>query len=653
MSSPSTCLCGLALRPEWQFCPGCGRTPGKTCGRCDKPLEAAWRHCPFCGEAVAAALVGVVHAAEAAPGPRVAVPAPSDVPAIELVPVSPSGPTPLATPAVAGPTWEPTDLCWALHDALFRAFLKPFGPLFAAVGKADSLSKLMTAREPGLFVNAAAVGLTNVAGQRIYSVWPAAVRSALGRLEGHRRELLALLDPAVAHIRETARAVTDLRLPEGFWDELVHGAGQAATPTTGTGMGAVGGATLGSLLLPGLGTLLGGALGAVIGGDAANQKTRAVLERYDQAWAQLLPGLQSVWDGAWDAVAEAAHQAGCPLPGHPHYDDAEEAWGPLRDRLVAGAAGHADLAGYLDEWGPVPDALRLLFIGCLFEGWGGGAGEARALAERQRRLFPTRPETFECLADLALSGGDAAEALKHAEQGLRIDPESHPLKLARVEALAVLGRAKDAEAAVQAAGEPADQPSPWLSYVRGAARTGDVARVAAAVTAWLATGPVLAHAARLLRTDPFVGPHFAAVAARVADLRPFNRGLGEECAAIVRSLLPADGTKAHHGDLPAAKQAGFAQAFPRLEAGEKLLYFYDWSLWNDAMIGLALTTRRVLWRCMWASPVAVPLAGLDPTDVAADGTFLRVADQRVDLENPHLATLLDAAITELALAVNR
>jgi hypothetical protein len=640
MPASSICACGAEVRAGWQFCPSCGRTTPKTCKRCNNALEATWKVCPFCGEPSAATAS-----------------TPISTPVLELTPLEPvrgTPPTPgvVTTPAgtPSGPVWDARELSWSLADSLLREFVKPINPLFTALTKPfDSLAKLLAARDPALFVHACSAGLAAVGQQRISSTWPAPVRTALAGLDAHRKELLALLDPTVELIRSTSRDVAALNLPEGFWAQLAHGAGQAATPSTGAGMGALGGATIGSFIMPGIGTAIGGALGAIFGGSSSEKKNQAILEKYDQAFAQLPGAILELWNHVWDRVAEASQNLGCPLPVHTHYVEAETEWESLRQRETA---GYPDVADYLERWGPMPDALRALFVGCLFCNLGGGVDEARALASRQRQLFPTRPDTLESQADLALHAGQWVDAVKQADLGLRLDAEHHRLKRLRIEALAALGRTSEAESSIKVAPEVPEQESPWVAYVRGSYRGRDVNAAVAAIQAWLAANAGAAAVARCLRQDAYLAPHFADLAGRVPALQPFTQGIDAECAAIVVSILPADGNKSHHGNLPVEKWANVQSHILKGERG-KLLYFYDWSFWNDGKIGLALTPMYVIWRCLWSEPIHIPLRGLKPTEVRAEGTHLHVGAQSVDLEDATLALLLDAAISELCVAVNR
>jgi hypothetical protein len=345
----------------------------------------------------------------------------------------------------------------------------------------------------------------------------------------------------------------------------------------------------------------------------------------------------------------------------------------------------------------MPDVLRELCEGCLVSGWSGGLEEARVLAEQQARLFPNRLASLESQAELALRTGQWADALRHADQGLKVrqaDPRvkvwrhglslslrHDHLKVVRIEALGAMGCAADAEAAAATLSKSTGRDEPWLACVRGAHRGGNAPAALAALLKWLdwqdqkeranakvdgwPSGAVF-HVMRSLRKDPYLGPHFDTLASQVPSLQAFAQGPEAECAAIVRSLLPADDPKAHFGDLPPQKKDN-VQASIVGDHGGKLLYFYDWSFWQNGKTGLALTTTHVIWRCAWSEPIVIPLKGLKRSDVnplddnldtdeledEEDETILRVGQHRVDLGKPGLAWLLHDVIKELIEVVNR
>src|SRR5947209_4464354 len=111
-SGNPTCACGVEVRPEWQFCPGCGRTTPKNCKRCNNALDVSWKVCPFCGEVLTAVAIPVA----------VAVPVSTEItPAVELTPIErpgvappPPDVTPQLAPVASGPAWEMRDLSWSL-----------------------------------------------------------------------------------------------------------------------------------------------------------------------------------------------------------------------------------------------------------------------------------------------------------------------------------------------------------------------------------------------------------------------------------------------------------------------------------------------------------------------------------------------------------
>lgn len=58
--------------------------------------------------------------------------------------------------------------------------------------------------------------------------------------------------------------------------------------------------------------------------------------------------------------------------------------------------------------------------------------------------------------------------------------------------------------------------------------------------------------------------------------------------------------------------ANAKKTFLRLRDGEKVLYFFDWSVWGNGKTGFAITSKRVQWKCLWEDPVRFRLAKLRP-----------------------------------------
>lgn len=621
MSVALRCPCGVEVRAGWQFCPACGRAAARTCPRCNNALEASWKVCPFCGD-------GSTTPAEE-PG-RVAAPMPDAAPA----------------QASSGPVWEARDLTWSLYDALFRQFLKPLNPLLAAVRQPfAALSKCLAAREPGPFVTACTTGLAAVVQQRTHPVWPAPVRAALADLERQQADLLQSLAPTVSAIRAAVAEVRAANVPDAVWAHHAAKVAATAPPKNEASSGAIGGAALGSLFLPGIGTAIGGVLGAILADNTPQTKHLALVEKYDKAFGQLHGAIEELWRQTWNRFAEATNAHGGSLPGHAHYAEAEKEWNAIRQRVFANQATHADVLSYLTSWGPMPDALRVLFVGCMFHGWGGGVAEATTLAEQARRLFPTRPDTAESHADLALHGRQWAEALRCADQGVRLDGAARRLRLLRLEALGALGRTEEGEATAKRIPDVAGAECAWIAYVRGALRGRDTEAAGVAVTAWLATGSKVPTVVRLLRHDEYLAGHFSGLAHRVPALVPFTQGGAAECAAIVAAQFPP-------APVPPEKLANVQSQIVRGDYGP-ILHFIDWSLWKDGKIGLALTASHVVWRCLWAEPVVIPLKGLKPEQIKGEGVILVVGTQRVNMESSALAKSLAEVIGELCQVVNR
>lgn len=618
MSSPMCVGCGVPTEPGWQFCPLCGRSLVRNCSECGEPLAPRWKLCPMCGASAT------------------------------------SDPALTAAAVLSSNQLERREQGWSLYQRLLDVFTAPVTPLREQLQQADRLSLLLAARDPDRFKPACSAGITALVQLQYDESLPEPVRKALARLESHRGDLLAQLEPTLDAVRHSARDVAGLNLPEGGGEKILSGVGSFSDPTSRTGLGALGGATIGSFLFPGVGTLIGGAIGAFWGHSHTTTKQQAILEKYDRAFADVFPALLAVFGRAWDrSVDHIVERNSLKFDRHQFFRAAEEEWLKLRDAYQPGEAAHAAIMNYMDRWGPCPEALHFAAVNCLFLGGEERQTEARTWSEMQVRLFPHRADTFLTGVELALDQRDWSGAVHTATQGWERYPTDVRLRLAQIESLSAAGRTRDAEAVVQELKEIPTPLDPWLILVRGKHRLGDSIETGLALRTWLGEVACPARVARIVREDVRLGSHFAEIASGVPELVPFTEGLERELPAIVRSYLKANGTTTFHGKPTAEKLRGAEESFLKLEPKEEVLYFFDWSFWGTAKSGLAITDRRVLWIYTGVELVSIPLRGLDPNKVEFDGNILTVGDHTVSLDDRDLGMALREALAEIASAVNR
>jgi hypothetical protein len=203
----------------------------------------------------------------------------------------------------------------------------------------------------------------------------------------------------------------------------------------------------------------------------------------------------------------------------------------------------------------------------------------------------------------------------------------------------------DAEQAVRLSRPAGAGAPPELSLICGLLRGGRRAEAVERVRAWLHRDGKPALIVNLLRFSPLTAPLLTDGSIPSADLAAVLPGLAGRLQAVVQRYLPVDGANSCYGEPPGEKGRNARQEFLRLQADEQVLYFYDWSLWHNAKTGLAVTTRRLVWKCAWEDTVSVELPDA-ASRVAVEGTVLSVGSRRIDLENVSLAHALGGMLHE-------
>ncbi len=123
----------------------------------------------------------------------------------------------------------------------------------------------------------------------------------------------------------------------------------------------------------------------------------------------------------------------------------------------------------------------------------------------------------------------------------------------------------------------------------------------------------------------------------------------EEMHGIVEAHLTSDGEKRFFGLPPRPRRKNARTEFLDLTGSETTLFFFDWSMWGNAKTGFALTTDRVVWKCIWEEPVRIPLSEIRHCDVSCEGSDLTIGTHTVDMDDEDLASAVKMAIDELIL----
>jgi len=541
----------------------------------------------------------------------------------------------------------PLELAWSLRERVATVFSNPLHDLEANIRNAGDGPAVVDANDPARFQRACMLGMARVTDLSLDDALPDAVRAALRGLPTHYQELLNTLLPAAQAI---SAAGPDLRLIQNFegMTGLLHGAAQAANPSTPIGVAAIGGATIGTLVMPGIGTAIGGAIGVWLGGRQVSKRDRLALQRFAAALKLMWSAVEDLHRSLWNQLVRSLREMDGPtLPDAAYFETAAVRWQSLRDSLGKPsdlAADRQRLEAYFQEWGPHPEALHVAARLCLPPYPLDLAGLAHWV-NRHRTLYPTDPGGHDSAGRLSLEQGDFAAALRSAGSGLENQPGHPGLVEVRLEALAALGRVNEAEEAVRLARQGRVLAAPELALIRGLMRGSRRAEAVERVRAWVQRDRKPAAIVRQLQADARTSLLLAEGAVPIPELAGVPAGIDGRLQAAVEEHLHADGTKSFLGAPPEDKWRNAREAWLHLDADERLLFFHDWSLWHNAKTGLAITNRRLLWKYTWEDTAAVELRGALGNRISGDKGELRVGDKTVDVQDNALAASLALALS--------
>jgi hypothetical protein len=540
------------------------------------------------------------------------------------------------------------ELAWSLRERVMEAINAPLHELEKGVGVAADGPALAEANEPARFQHACMRGMAAVTDLALDEALPLRVRDALRALPGHYQELLTILLPAAAGLTAAAPELRGMKSLEGVAG-LLHTATQAANPGTPVGVAAIGGATLGTLVMPGVGTVIGGAVGMLLGGRQVGARDRIALQRFADATRTMWAAVDELRRALWNLLVRSLREGDGPrLPDAAFFETAD-----LRAEAVRVPPRSSDAPGqlrqvetYLNEWGPHPEVLALAARLSL-PPYPVDRERASRWVALHRRLYPADPAGFESAGRLGLEEGDFEGALRAADAGLAAGDARPGLREVRLEALAALGRVADAEEAGSRARQAGLGTVAELALVRGLLRGGSRAEAVEAVRAWARRDRKPALIAQQLLASAPTALLLAEGAAPIPELASLPGGAETELQAAVERHLAADGAQSFLGAPPADRSANAREAFLRLLPDERVLYFYDWSLWHNGRTGLALTNRRLLWKTAWQDPVAVDLRHGKDLVVRAEKAELRIGDRVADVGDEGQAGALARAVTEM------
>ena len=577
-----------------------GGASAPSCVSCGEALKPGWKACPFCGASASATAVGKGHR---------------------------------EPPATSTPRPSESDAAWGAWSGFEAVYAEGYAELMVDLGRgfdADAgVEDWLRRTAPERFEQAAMDGLAAL--QRAIATGDPRLpfRGSADRLRGATRDLIARMRPSADGLRRAGAEVRELDLADDGVAAFFQGAGQAANPFTAAGMGAYGGAALGTFLLPGVGTAIGGALGAWIGGLQTEKKATQILERYDDAYRALLMGVDGVQHAAWDLVAPSTG-----LPGSDRFTRAELAW----DRLLEeGDLSVERVRAFVDEHGP--EGRALTGLGNLLLGPPDpDPAAADEVARRARTLHGWPPMIAELTADVALAQGRFDDARHAVRKGLDVAPANTGLLLSEIAAEAAAGSVHEARAKAAALqSEYPDSDVPVLFVARGQHQSGDEEGALRTLRDALKRSDRRGAFLAALANDPVLGPS------------PLNAqlqsGLDPRAIAV---RLPTDSGQAR-GFPTGESYLNAVTWFGRPARGESPLWFFDWSMWGNAKTGFALTDRRVGWKCMWEDPVVFELAELPVEAISGVDKALMIGERSVDMERDGLGALMADVLREMVL----
>ena len=567
-----------------------------SCTGCSKELDPTWKLCPFCGTA--------------APACCASCGKPMD-PTWKLCPfcgteATNTRPDPPSQEARQDRGWG----AWSACEAAVVPVLREHLPLLLGGEEAGSLGELLHRCSPEVFEDCAEAAMDAM----LASLPPGGAD-----LSSQRPSLTARLRPRVRAIRHAARALEPHAKEQGWLDSFLAGAAAANNPTT---MAGIGGA-VGTLIAPGLGTAVGAMAGQWWAQSRQDAEGQGLCEAWDSACQAWFDELDQCLYSLWDVSVEG--RAG--FQPAQAYEHAQASWASLQEPELE------TIRAWLTQHGPWHQAVHaqaqlLLRAGRLTE--------ATEIARELVRGQPSNPEAHELLASSLLYGGQLLEALDSARAALADQPLHIGLLVVGLEAAVASDRPPgDFDQSLASLG--VSKGLRRLLQARGFVHAGKTKHAIKTLRSLESMGDKL-DLVRVIEDDDLLAP-LLGPSQLVAS--PDDRA-----RRLVREHLVADGERFFF-ELPPGAMRAEAKAWLRLKAGEELLWMYDWTMFNSGAGGIAISTRRLIWKGMFSEPESKALHQLDPRKLSADGNELRAGRAVIDVEVEGLAPALVQALRGL------
>ncbi len=606
--------CGMELNQSWRHCPVCGPANQLSCDSCGAELQPGWRACPLCGAAIVRRESVAGKASQAMPS--------SDYPEIEP---------------------------WSLYLRLkheYEAPLVEFGE--TARRQEEKITSFLAATDPVQCERAATAAFRAVVSalqSDPYLTRHPALNDAASRLNCEQGQLLGQLGSALSGLQSRLEEVRKLGVTDSDVTSFLKAFGEAASADSKTGMAATAGGIIGNFLLPGVGAVVGGSVGAYLVGSQTDKQQQTALANYVEAASHVIDCASRLFAVVWDHCLAGLPVApgNKPLPPCAHFVRATEQWASLAAQLTdVGScreiqSGLGKIEVFLNQWGHSPDALHYM-IRLSLPPRTSDTSIASHHADLLFNLFRWLPVAYEDTADVALENRDFAGACRRCEDGRAKFPNEPGLWLSQIEALAASGEVSASYASEMLARKTEVGRQATFHCIRGLIRGDRNIEAAVLMGRWIGEDGRPAAVARRIRSDATTNRLIAEHQLVVPG------GIDGELAGIIEARLKFDQTRVF-GEPAADILRNATKEYLPLREGEQILYFRDWSVWKNGKTGFAITSQRVLWKCLWEAAVSIELREIQ-TLLNTDN-YLTVNGNRVDVEDKEEAASLVETLREL------
>ena len=463
---------------------------------------------------------------------------------------------------------------------------------------------------------------------------------SLKAISGNRERLRQLSHQLIGNMRinsnrlsRASETVQSLNIPNSQIAGFFQGAAHSLNPTTSAGMGAAGGAAIGTILLPGIGTAIGGAIGGFLGGQQMENRIAEALQSHDDATEAMLKSLLSVMNKAWDILVEDID-----FPNSNYFSKIEEDWEVLNEN-EAQSSNVESILHFIEHKGPyLPALVKYGYI--LLDQDIPDVNAARNVVNRALKIHEINSLLLEFLSDVLLAEGNYKKAIEKIHLGLEREPLHIGLRLSLIEALTLNNDISTAKnEATQLTTDSGLPDIPILFVAKGLIRKGNEQDAIIEVLEHMKTTGSPSRVLKTAATIPFIKDIVATGKLnppdKITSPKSIAGRLPYEKDIMLRNLPSGD------------RKKNSTVWIGKLQKEETVLWFFDWSMFGNAKTGFLLTSKRVIWKCVFEAPEVFLLKDLSVDDIQGENEYLTIRDSNVDMERQGLGELLTEVIQEL------